>query len=126
MSLWSLGSAANQMFILIPDIPDSVSGGMLDIIDRARINIECYTGQTVGSVGIAEKYQPALLACSKKEVLSSMMMEGSDSNSLKLGPWSTKKGTGSNVSEALKSANAECQRLMNCLGFGTRMYKSNG
>lgn len=70
MALWNLGSASNEIYNLVPNIPASISGNsILALIDRERLRMEDYTGATIGSVSIAEKYQPALVDLSIAKLL---------------------------------------------------------
>lgn len=111
---------------MIPNISDNVSGALLRIVDRERLYVEEYTGATLGSVAIPEKYQAAVLARSMYKVYSAMQTDGSDSSSLRLGDFSINKGGGSNLSEALKEAKISAEEEMKNLGFSTRFYKANG
>lgn len=81
MGNWSLGSASDAVYNSIPNIPASISGTqLLGIIDRVRLKIEDYTGLNVGSVGIAERFQPALYNLSMGEVLPLIHLQGGDTS----------------------------------------------
>ena len=81
MVLYSLGSVANVIQNTIPNVPASVSGAqLLDVVDRQRLFIEERSGLTVGSTGIAERFQPCLLNLSLAEVLPMIHLIGGDTN----------------------------------------------
>jgi hypothetical protein len=123
---WNLGSFATELLLLIPNVSDNVSGALLRIIDRERLFVEEYTGATLGSTAIPEKYQAAVLARSMYKVYSMIQADGSDSSNVRLGDFSVSKGTSSNLSEALNSAKEAADEEMRNLGFSTRFYKANG
>ena len=126
MATWNLGSFADEILQIIPDVPSNVSGALLDIVDRSRLYVECYTGKSIGSVAIAEKYQPAILAHATFKALGTMQLTGADVESIKLGDWQQKKGGNSNLSKSMEAYELEYKEALKCLGFGTRMYKANG
>ena len=107
MVLWNLGSCAEQLLGIVDNVPDSISGtNLLAIIDRQRLFMEQFTGLTVGSVDIAEKFQPALMNLSIGETVGLMNLQGGDFNSVSLGELSINKGAGGNlnvVSDDFKS-----------------------
>jgi len=120
MATWSLGSAATELFNLIPNIPTSISGTTLNnCVDRARLRIENYTGNTISSTGIEDKYQPALINLTAANVLRFIHLQGGD----------TSIGDVSLGKSALESAQffetegiAELRRL----GMKTTLYKTYG
>lgn len=120
MGNWSLGSASDELFNLIPNIPTAISGNtLLGLIDRARFRIEDYTGQTVGSTGIAEKYQPALLNLSAANLLKFMHLQGGDMSidNIRVGR--------SNLDSAQMFEDEGIKELQR-LGMKTTIYKAFG
>jgi hypothetical protein len=98
MVLWNLGSCADQLIGIVDNVPDSISGAnLLALIDRQRLFMEQYTGLTVGSVDIAEKFQPALMNLSIGETVGLMNLQGGDFNSIRLGELTVGKGAGGNL-----------------------------
>ena|SRR3990167_9286630 len=95
----NLGSIADRIVLRIPDIPSSVSGALVSIIDDERLFMEEFTGNGIGSVGIAEKYQPALLSLSCAAVIRSMQLEGTDATSFTLGDLSVERSSNSQLSK---------------------------
>lgn len=98
MVLWNLGSAQDVLTSEVESIPASLSGTPLNrMIDGVRLYMENYTGQSIGSTAIAEKYQPALIDLTKAQLYLRISEEGSDANSISIGPFSKTMGQGSNV-----------------------------
>ena len=127
MATWNLGSAATQLHSLIEGIPTAISGAiLLDIIDRARLYIESYTGQSVGSVGIAERFQPVLIDLSASHLLANMDIIGADVASVSLGEFSESKGGQTNLSVARQFFEQRATQELNSLGRGLRWSKANG
>ena len=120
MVSWNLGSCAAELHNMIPNIPTSLSGAsLLSVIDRVRLKIENYTGQTVGSVGIDENYQSALTNLSVAKTLVLVHLQGGDTSigDVSLGR-SAMDGAGSFESQGM----AELRRL----GMKTTLYKTFG
>jgi hypothetical protein len=73
---------------------------IITILDNQRIYIEQYTGQSVGSPVIAEKYQPAMLDLARAEIMQLLDLQGGDFSDVRIGDFSIKKGSNSNTSDA--------------------------
>ena len=97
MSLYNLGSIATNIYTRVEDIPTAISGQMIAIVDEERVFAENYTGQIIGSVNIAEKYQGALTDLSTAKVLQLMNLTGADVSTISLGELSINKGGESNL-----------------------------
>ena len=69
MPLNTIGSIATHIVENITGVPAGVSGNMVEIVDASRIHVQNFTGQTIGSNSIAEKFQPAILDFSKADVV---------------------------------------------------------
>lgn len=69
-SLSSIGSISEHLYSIFPDLPSSFSGlVLLQIADMARSHVENYTGASIGSNGIADKYQSAIVDFAKADVI---------------------------------------------------------
>lgn len=120
MVLFSVGSVAGIVQSRIENIPTSLSGTQLiAMADEERLYAERYTGQTIGSVDIAEKYQPALIALTSANLLDNMQLTGVDAKGVKLGDFSTEQGQGSNVSSAAKAFKERGEKKLRELGRRT-------
>ena len=81
MADWNLGSCANAIQNIVPNIPISISGAqLLDKDDRRRLYVEDYTGLTIGSVGIITRFQPALINFAIADLLKLMHLGGGDTS----------------------------------------------
>lgn len=125
MGNWNLGSAMTEIVTIVPDVPSNVSGtNMLALIDRVRFRMERYTGDSIGSVSIAEKYQPALVDLSVAEVIGIMQLTGADKN-ISIGDFSI--GTaGTNLSETREHFYSRGMQELRELGKKMPFSKSNG
>ena len=101
MATWNLGSVGVQIHATVENIPSNMSGTvLLNIIDQQRVFAEQYTGFSIGSVAIDEKYQSALIDLSVAELLHYMQIIGVDASHLSIGDFQIRKGQGSNLSDA--------------------------
>ena len=101
MVVVNLGSVATDILARVDTVPAGISGTqLLKIVDEERLFMEEYTGDTIGSVDIAEKYQPALIRLATASLLEYMELVGADVNEIRLGDFMTKKGAQSNVDSA--------------------------
>jgi hypothetical protein len=79
MSIANLGSISTRVFSLIDGIPSNLSGAPMDaLVYDEVIYMEAYTGQSIGSTAIAEKYQPALVMLSAGAVQRVVDTQGGD------------------------------------------------
>lgn len=125
MSNWSLGSVRNEVHTLIPSIPVSISGAPIDrIADRARLFMEEQTGLSIGSVGIAEKYQPALLHLTCADVLEMMDLVGVDATDVRLGEFSISKGSSSNISVVKENFRKQGMQELGAIGLKVSFYQA--
>ena len=116
----NLGSIADRILARVDNVPDNVSGALLDIVDEQRLYMEEYTLLSIGSTAIAEKFQPALIQFSIAETMNQMQLTGADVTSIKLGEFSTKKGGESNLSTSAKAVRADAEEKLKRLGRGVK------
>ena len=101
MAIANLGSIATKIQSRVDGIPSAISGAQLiDIVDQQRIYMESYTGLSIGSVAIAEKFQPAMTDLAIADLLENMQTYGADANSVTLGDFSITKNGESNIGAA--------------------------
>jgi len=100
MALQNSGSIAVWIHQIIEDIPATISGAVLSIVERNIQRVENYTGDTIGTSSIKERYQPAITDLSCAQVLSAMEMQGADVSSIKLGDFSVSKGSKTSTASA--------------------------
>ena len=69
-SLNSIGSISQYLYNSFPDLPVSFSGLiLLQIADMARQHVANYTGNSIGSNSINDRFQPAILDFAKADVI---------------------------------------------------------
>ena len=102
MALANLGSISTNIYNRVENITTAISGELLGIVDENRLFVESYTGDIIGSTAILEKYQPAITDLSTSDTLNYMEIVGVDASEVKLGEFTVKKGSDSNISSAAK------------------------
>jgi len=68
MALTTIGSIAGHIarsFIL----PEGISGNLIETVDTARIDVQNYTGESIGSNSINETYQSAITNFAKAQAI---------------------------------------------------------
>src|SRR3990167_9216467 len=125
MASWNLGSVSGEIFNLVDNIPNSVSGNtLLALIDRKRLFMEQRTGLTIGSTGIAEKFQPALTDLSIAALLRIMNTQGADVQSISLGQFSINKGGRSNIIESAETYEKSGMEALQAIGTARKYYRA--
>lgn len=94
-----IGSIVEWVSTVIPDIPSTLSGtNMNPLIERKIHFAENYTGETIGTTAIADKWQQIITDFGCASVLNSMELLGADVSQVRLGEFSVSKGGQSNTS----------------------------
>ena len=115
MATFNLGSISDMVYSMIANVPSNVSGAvLLNIIDQQRVFMENYTGQSIGSVAIADKFQPALIDLSCAELAKTIGFAGGVINSTSIGELSVSKNISSNetMSQQYKDSGMEKLRIL--------------
>jgi len=124
---WNLGSVAETVLALVPDVPTSISGTqLLNIADRSRQYVQNYTGVTIGSNSIGLDYQNAILYLSIANTTELMNLTGADAQSVTLGELTINKGTTNNLTQMGLTAKQMAMEELKTLGGKSTYYKSNG
>jgi len=126
MAVWNLGSIADTVLTLVDNVPSSISGAMLGIADRERLFAEQFTGQSIGSTGIDEKWQGPLVNLTAAEVMFLMQLQGVDATGYRLGDMQVSKGSTSNLTTASQQIKEDALRKLKAIGNTVRFYKANG
>lgn len=106
-------------------MPTAISGAPLErIAHRAVLFVEQYTGLTVGSVSIAERFQPTLVHLTIADLLPVMNVLGADVSSFSLGDLSVSKGGKSNLMEASDHFKMMAMSELNAIGKTARFQKA--
>ena len=99
MTLDTIGSIAIYINGLI-DLPDGVSGNLVQTVDIERLNVQNYTGKTIGSNSISEIYQGIITNLALADVID--IISADDSDSVKLAELSVTKGNSQLSSKQLR------------------------
>lgn len=68
-TLNTIGSIATFLANTLPDLSAGISGNLVPIVDMARQHVANYTGQTIGSNSINDKFQPAIIDFSRADII---------------------------------------------------------
>jgi len=128
MALANLGSIATAAYNRIPEIPSAASGNMLEWAFQALKMAENMLGISIGSVDIAEKYQPLLINYACALTLANMEQIGLDVSQWSIGEISVSRGgkespKGAMIQFYLDLAKMDVRMLSNIAG---RYGKANG
>lgn len=127
MSIWNIGSLTTFVYGIVENIPAGISGNNLNEIAYQQVLFaEQYTGDTIGSLAIAEKYQPALIDLTASEVINLMNLTGIDVSSISLGPLSVNKGASSSTDTTSKRLKENGVEKLRILGKNVKFYKAFG
>lgn len=122
----NLGSIGLMVHDLIPDVPASLSGTpMYRVADRERLFMEAYTGQTIGSVGIEDRFIPALVFLTASSVLGGMQLEGPDVSSIRLGELDVSNSGESGLEKSKAEFKERGMDALKYLGRATKVYRVN-
>jgi len=69
MALGTIGSIATHIVELFNNVPNGVSGNMVEIVDMARQDVANFTGDIIGSNSINAEYQPPIVNLAKAETI---------------------------------------------------------
>src|SRR3990167_7794460 len=117
------GSIALTIFNSISPMPAGISGNLITFVNNRVFYVENYTGDTVGTTSIAEKYQPAITDLSTADAIRFMSLQDMGVNSVSIGDLSTEN---SNLMEMSKQFEERGNMEMKSLAKGIKMYKARG
>lgn len=128
MGLWNLGSISEYVYSQVDNIPVAVSGILIQMAHQQVQYAEVYTGNTIGSVNIAERYQPALSDLMLGALLNAMSVQGADVSSVSLGDFSESKGAASNTQSTADALRVLAEQKLTSIGRQStaRYYKAWG
>ena len=126
MASYNLGSVAESAYYLLNDVPSTISGTVMQsFADINRMQLQNWTGATIGTTGIGENYFSILVKMTASMTLLRMSGQGAD-YSFNVGEFSVTKGNDNpNVQQANFYWDAAMQELK-LLGKKMSVYKSNG
>lgn len=74
IALNTIGDIATHLIENFPNIPAGVSGNLIEIVNMARVEVENFTGQTIGSNSIDDKYQSSIVNLAKADLIDQTYM----------------------------------------------------
>ncbi len=80
MTLSTIGSIANFIIENFNNIPEGVSGNMVEIVDMARQHVENFTGTDIGSNSIDPDFQPPIINFAKADTIDFVQAQGGGEN----------------------------------------------
>jgi len=128
MALWNLGSLADYSYSQVDNIPSAISGVLIQMAHQQVQYAQQYCGVTIGSVSIAEVYQPALSDLMTGALLRAMSIQGADVASISLGDFSESKGAASNTATTAEQLRLMAEEKLSAIGRKaiTGYYKAWG
>lgn len=126
MSIMNLGSIAVTVLARFPDCSPATSGQMLQIVDEQRLYMEERTGLSIGSVGIAERFQPALISLSLANSMQLSKLDGANVASLSLGDFSVVHNGNDDMAQVAEAMKQLGEEQLRRLGKGTRFRRAIG
>lgn len=125
MSTANLGSIGAQIHGQIENIPSSMSGAiLLQMINNQVAYMEDYTGLTIGSTAIQDRFQAPLVNLTISEVLHSMQTFGADVGNISLGDFSLGKGAGDALASSAELYRERGMEQLKSLGFRFNNFQS--
>lgn len=106
---------ALQIYGLVEDVPTAASGNnMLALIDRARIDVQNFTGLTVGSPSISDRFKPAVMNWALSHVYATKAGAGGD-REISIGDFSVSNRTNQS---SVNATFYETQAKASCASLG--------
>jgi len=125
MALANLGSISTRIYNQLGSVPATISGAEMNAIVYDKVLfMESVTGQSIGSIAIAEKYQPALINLSMAGILKAVDSQNGNVSSYTLDAFSVSKSLGGdNITNSFEN---EGMRQLKALGRQFKVYKAYG
>jgi hypothetical protein len=124
MGDWSLGSFAELINKKIDNLDPDISGTLLEQINQVIIDVENATGDSIGSVAIAPKFQPTILNLSLACTYMEQNAIGTDADSVRLGEFQVKKGGDSNLVKNAEFFEKRGMKQLNNLGYVVNTFQT--
>ncbi|MHA1876724.1 MAG: hypothetical protein ACTSUC_09810 [Promethearchaeota archaeon] len=120
MALDTIGSIAIHILENFNNIPDGVSGNMVEIVDLARQHVENYVGESIGSNSISPEFQPPIVNFSKADTIDFVQAQGGGEK-LRLAELSIDE-SGEQMSS--KQYNLLAEKQLKEIGMGVKFARS--
>jgi hypothetical protein len=123
MVTMNLGSVATRVYDRLENVPTNISGALIDIADEQRLYVEEWTGATIGSNSITERYQPVIIDFTTAKAMDFMQLVGTDASSMSLGDFKIDKGSASSLTAAADALRKSAHERLKSLGKTMRFRR---
>lgn len=120
---FSLGSVRDIVYSGISPFPSAVSGVLASLVNNAAFFVENFTGDTIGTTNINDKYQPALTDLATANVLRLMAVQDLGVSSVTVGDTSTNNN---NLMEMADRFEKMGLIKLKSLSKGIKIFKARG
>jgi len=120
MALDTIGSIAIHVVKQFSNIPDGVSGTMVQTVDMSRINVQNFTGDSIGSNSISEKYQHAITNFAMADTID-LINTQAGGDKIKLAELSVESNTEQMSADQFRKL---ANNSLKYLGFGAQIGKT--
>ena len=121
--MFSAGSIRDVVYSGINPFPPSISGILLTIVNNSIFFVENWTGDSLGTTSIADKYQPSITDFSTANVLKLMAVQDLGVQSVSVGDISTNN---SNLMAMSKQFEEKAFMELKSLNKGIKLGKARG
>ena len=111
------------VYNLTENIPTGISGLLVNgfLVDQAVYQAQNFTGDTISTSAIEDKYQPAIISLTISQTLGQMEAQGIGTKAVKIGELSIEKGMGMEVAKNYEKLG---YNQLNDLGRKTSYYQT--
>lgn len=119
----SVNQLATDVMALVPSFTVDLSGTPLqDLVYRKCLYCSNYTGLSIGSPNVQERFQSVVVDLTMAEILKSVALQGIKVASISLGDFSVNKGSSSAASDAANMYHQRAEEELSKLGRRTDFY----
>lgn len=121
--VFNAGSVRDYVYSGIIPFPNSVSGVLNTIVNNSIFFVENYTGDTLGTVNIADRYYPSISNFAFSNVLKLMAVQDNGVSSVSVGEMSV---SNTNLKEMAKHYEEQGMFNLKSLSKGIKFFKARG
>jgi len=117
MSNMNLGSIATHCLNSVDNVPTSISGILIEMANQSMLRVQNWTGETIGSLAILERYQPAIIAFCMSDLSMRLQIQNGGIVQSSIEGLSATKNYGTQSDSWEKIGNEHLRRLGKAGGF---------
>ena len=121
--VFSAGSIQDLVYSGIVPFPTSVSGILLSLVNNAIFRVENFTGDSLGTTSIADRYQPAITDFATANVIKLMAIQDGGVQSVTIGEESVDNKNLLTMAEMFEEMGV---MELKALAKGLKFYKARG